>query len=112
MILSLNHPAVEVIRFPDGQPHVRVRKDQIPGEVDIEQRIRNAEELHLLCCLVDALRSSPGTGCLGTKRPVGCSKPSGKTAPSGGRITSGTSAPGSGVSHFEFCSAVKHYKKH
>lgn len=56
MILSLNHPAVEVIRFPDGQPHVRVREDQIPGEVDIEQRIRNAEELHLLCCLVDALR--------------------------------------------------------
>lgn len=40
MILSLNHPAVEVIRFPDGQAHVRVGLE-VPTTVDIEQRIRN-----------------------------------------------------------------------
>lgn len=56
MRLRQDSEAIEVIRFPDGQPHIRLRNpDQLPDDVDVTWRIRNPEELYLLACLRSAL---------------------------------------------------------
>lgn len=56
MRLRQDSEEIEVIRFPDGQPHIRLRNpDQLPEDVDVTWRIRNPEELYLLACLQSAL---------------------------------------------------------
>ena len=56
MKLHPEHPAVKIIRFPDGQPHIRIENpEQLPTDIDVTWRIRNPEELYLLACLDNAL---------------------------------------------------------
>lgn len=56
MRLRQDSEEIEVIRFPDGQPHIRLRNpDQLPEDVDVTWRIRSPEELYLLDCLHSAL---------------------------------------------------------
>jgi len=60
MKLHPEHPAIKIIRFPDGQPHIRLDTKLLEGvqDVDVTWRIRNPEELYLLACLHDALEEA------------------------------------------------------